>query len=114
MLREDLTQVLRLVAQGVFVPQIAAEFPLSEASAALALAHSRTVAGKVVLCPTRTPHKSRVHRHRRPHSRHRGMHTTPRRKTGTATMSIPISTAPGAIRPGDTDNRGRYAPPPPP
>ncbi|WP_416566518.1 medium chain dehydrogenase/reductase family protein [Nocardia testacea] len=50
-LREDLTQVLELVADGVLVPQIAAEFPLSEASAALALAESRTVAGKVVLVP---------------------------------------------------------------
>ncbi|WP_039829419.1 medium chain dehydrogenase/reductase family protein [Nocardia testacea] len=50
-LREDLTRVLGLVADGVLVPQIAAEFPLSEASAALALAESRTVAGKVVLVP---------------------------------------------------------------
>jgi NADPH2:quinone reductase len=50
-LREDLTQVLRLVADGVITPQIAAEFPLSQAGSALALAESRTVAGKVVLVP---------------------------------------------------------------
>ncbi|KZM71374.1 medium chain dehydrogenase/reductase family protein [Nocardia terpenica] len=50
-LREDLTQVLRLLADGVLTPRIAAEFPLSEASSALALAESRTVAGKVVIVP---------------------------------------------------------------
>lgn len=50
-LREDLTQVLRLVADGVLTPQIVAEFPLVEAGAALALAESRTVAGKVVIVP---------------------------------------------------------------
>ncbi|WNV85785.1 medium chain dehydrogenase/reductase family protein [Umezawaea sp. Da 62-37] len=50
-LRDDLTQVLRLVADGVLTPQIAAEFPLTEAGAALALAESRTVAGKVVIVP---------------------------------------------------------------
>ncbi|MFD9893869.1 medium chain dehydrogenase/reductase family protein [Amycolatopsis sp. NPDC059027] len=50
-LREDLTQVLALLAEGVLTPQIAARFPLAEAGAALALAESRTVAGKVVLVP---------------------------------------------------------------
>jgi NADPH:quinone reductase-like Zn-dependent oxidoreductase len=50
-LSEDLTQVLRLVADGVLTPQIAAEFPLSRAAAALALAESRTVAGKIVIVP---------------------------------------------------------------
>jgi NADPH:quinone reductase-like Zn-dependent oxidoreductase len=48
-LRDDLTQVLRLVADGVITPQIAAEFPLADAGAALALAESRTVAGKVLI-----------------------------------------------------------------
>jgi NADPH:quinone reductase-like Zn-dependent oxidoreductase len=48
---EDLTQVLRLVADGVLVPQIAATFPLPDAASALALAESRTVAGKVVIVP---------------------------------------------------------------
>ncbi|MFJ5924033.1 medium chain dehydrogenase/reductase family protein [Kitasatospora sp. NPDC092948] len=48
-LREDLTQVLGLLAAGALTPQIAARFPLSEAGAALALAESRTVAGKVVI-----------------------------------------------------------------
>ncbi|SER35831.1 NADPH:quinone reductase [Lentzea xinjiangensis] len=48
-LAEDLTQVLRLVEAGVLTPRIAARFPLPEASAALALAESRTVLGKVVI-----------------------------------------------------------------
>lgn len=50
-LRADLTQVLRLVADGVLTPTIAAEFRLADAGAALALAESRTVAGKVVIVP---------------------------------------------------------------
>ncbi|VVJ16324.1 Quinone oxidoreductase (EC [Amycolatopsis camponoti] len=50
-LADDLTQVLRLLADGVLVPQIAARFPLADAGAALALAESRTVAGKVVIVP---------------------------------------------------------------
>ncbi|MEU1985042.1 medium chain dehydrogenase/reductase family protein [Nocardia sp. NPDC019395] len=50
-LRADLTQVLRLLADGVLTAQIAAEFPLSEAGSALSLAESRTVTGKVVLVP---------------------------------------------------------------
>ncbi|KIF75355.1 NADPH:quinone reductase [Streptomyces sp. 150FB] len=50
-LSEDLSQVLRLVADGVLTPQIAAEFPLSDAASALELAESRTVAGKVILVP---------------------------------------------------------------
>ncbi|AOS64718.1 medium chain dehydrogenase/reductase family protein [Actinoalloteichus hymeniacidonis] len=48
-LRGDLTTVLRLVAEGVLTPQIAAEFPLNQAASALQLAESRTVAGKVVI-----------------------------------------------------------------
>ncbi|MDQ0775371.1 NADPH:quinone reductase-like Zn-dependent oxidoreductase [Streptomyces aurantiacus] len=48
---EDLTQVLRLVADGVVTPQIAAKIPLSAAASALTLAESRTVAGKVVIVP---------------------------------------------------------------
>ncbi|MGK4579147.1 medium chain dehydrogenase/reductase family protein [Kitasatospora sp. HPMI-4] len=50
-LREDLTQVLTLLADGVLTAQVAAEFPLADAAAALALAESRTVAGKVVIVP---------------------------------------------------------------
>lgn len=50
-LNEDLTQVLRLVADGALAPQIAARMPLSEAAAALTLAESRTVLGKVILTP---------------------------------------------------------------
>ena len=41
----------RLLADGVLTPQVAARFPLSEAGSALALAESRTVAGKVVIVP---------------------------------------------------------------
>ncbi|BCL28765.1 medium chain dehydrogenase/reductase family protein [Streptomyces aurantiacus] len=48
---EDLSQVLRLVADGVVTPQIAAKIPLSAAASALTLAESRTVAGKVVIVP---------------------------------------------------------------
>ncbi len=47
----DLTQVLRLVADGAVMPQIAARIPLTDASAALTLAESRTVLGKVVIVP---------------------------------------------------------------
>ena len=50
-LAADLTQVLKLVAEGVVTPQIAAEFPLADAAAALSLAESRTVSGKVVIVP---------------------------------------------------------------
>ncbi|RAS68873.1 NADPH:quinone reductase-like Zn-dependent oxidoreductase [Lentzea atacamensis] len=50
-LRDDLTEVLRLVGAGVLTPQIAARIPLSEAASALALAESRTVLGKVVIVP---------------------------------------------------------------
>lgn len=50
-LAEDLTQVFRLLADGVLDPQIAAEIPLAEAASALTLAESRTVAGKIILVP---------------------------------------------------------------
>jgi NADPH2:quinone reductase len=50
-LREDLTSVLRLLADGVLTAQVAARFLLSEAGSALTLAESRTVAGKVVIVP---------------------------------------------------------------
>lgn len=50
-LREDLTEVLRLVADGVLTPQIAARIPLADAADALSLAESRTVLGKVVIVP---------------------------------------------------------------
>ncbi|MFD7711718.1 medium chain dehydrogenase/reductase family protein [Streptomyces sp. NPDC059786] len=50
-LAEDLDQVLRLVADGSLTPQIAARLPLADAAAALELAESRTVSGKVVIVP---------------------------------------------------------------
>ncbi|MEO6086292.1 MAG: medium chain dehydrogenase/reductase family protein [Umezawaea sp.] len=51
-LAEDLGRVLALLADGSLKAQVAATFPLTEAAAALALAESGTVAGKVVLVPT--------------------------------------------------------------
>jgi NADPH:quinone reductase-like Zn-dependent oxidoreductase len=54
-LADDLTQVFRLLADGALTPQIAAELPLTDAASALALAESRTVAGKVVLVPAERP-----------------------------------------------------------
>jgi NADPH2:quinone reductase len=50
-LRDDLTQVLRLLADGVLTAQVAAQFPLADAGSALVLAESRTVAGKVIIVP---------------------------------------------------------------
>jgi NADPH:quinone reductase-like Zn-dependent oxidoreductase len=50
-LRADLTSVLTLLSDGVLRSQVAARFPLSDAGSALALAESRTVAGKVVIVP---------------------------------------------------------------
>jgi NADPH2:quinone reductase len=50
-LRADLTAVLDLLARGVLTPQIAARFPLTEVAAAMELAESRTVRGKVILEP---------------------------------------------------------------
>jgi NADPH:quinone reductase-like Zn-dependent oxidoreductase len=52
-LRQDLTTVFDLLASGVLSPQIAARFPLTEAAAAMELAESRTVRGKVILEPAR-------------------------------------------------------------
>jgi NADPH:quinone reductase-like Zn-dependent oxidoreductase len=50
-LRQDLTQVFALLADGTLRPQVAAQLPLAEASAAMRLAESGTVTGKVVLVP---------------------------------------------------------------
>ena len=50
-LRADLTAVLRCWPTASSTAQIAARFPLSDAGSALALAESRTVAGKVVIVP---------------------------------------------------------------
>jgi len=50
-LAEDLGQVLALLADGSLTAQVAARFPLTEAAAAVALAESGTVTGKVVLVP---------------------------------------------------------------
>lgn len=50
-LRQDFGQVVALLTQGVLTPQVAARFPLEQASAAMELAESRTAYGKVVLMP---------------------------------------------------------------
>jgi NADPH:quinone reductase-like Zn-dependent oxidoreductase len=49
--REDVSSVLALLADGTLTPQVAARFPLARAGEALVLAESRTVRGKVVLLP---------------------------------------------------------------
>jgi NADPH:quinone reductase-like Zn-dependent oxidoreductase len=48
-LRTDLAQVFEQVLNGTLIPQIAARIPLEEAAAAMRLAESGTVTGKVVL-----------------------------------------------------------------
>jgi NADPH:quinone reductase-like Zn-dependent oxidoreductase len=50
-LEADLTAVLDLLDRGVLQPVIAARYPLAEVAAALVLAESRTVSGKIVLLP---------------------------------------------------------------
>jgi len=50
-LEDDLGSVFALLRDGVLTADIAARFPLTEAAAALALAESRTLRGKVVLLP---------------------------------------------------------------
>jgi NADPH:quinone reductase-like Zn-dependent oxidoreductase len=50
-LRDDLGQVLALLRDGVLTAQVAAWLPLTEATAAMELAESHTVVGKVILEP---------------------------------------------------------------
>lgn len=50
-LEEDLGHVFELLRDGTITANIAARFPLAEASAALELAESRTLNGKVILLP---------------------------------------------------------------
>ena len=50
-LRSDLADVLALLADGTLTAQVAARIPLTDAVAALRLAESGTVTGKVVLIP---------------------------------------------------------------
>lgn len=50
-LTEDLGRVLELLDHGVLQPVIAARYPLAEIAAALTLAESRTVTGKIVILP---------------------------------------------------------------
>lgn len=48
---QDLAAVLDLLAEGAIVPAVAARFPLEEIGAAVELAESGTIRGKVVLVP---------------------------------------------------------------
>jgi NADPH:quinone reductase-like Zn-dependent oxidoreductase len=50
-LRADLGQVLALLRDGVLTAQVAARMPLTEVTAAMELAESHTVVGKVILEP---------------------------------------------------------------
>jgi NADPH:quinone reductase-like Zn-dependent oxidoreductase len=50
-LEEDLGTVFGLLADGTISANIAARFPLEQAAAALTLAESRTLSGKVILLP---------------------------------------------------------------
>jgi NADPH2:quinone reductase len=50
-LAEDLTAVLRLLADGAITAQVARTFPLTDAAAALRFAEGGGIAGKVVLVP---------------------------------------------------------------
>lgn len=50
-LEEDLGHVFNLLAAGTITPNIAAEFPLTDVVAAMTLAESRTLSGKVILLP---------------------------------------------------------------
>jgi NADPH:quinone reductase-like Zn-dependent oxidoreductase len=50
-LRDDLTKVFSLLADGTLRAQVAARIPLADAPAAMKLAESGTVAGKVILVP---------------------------------------------------------------
>jgi NADPH:quinone reductase-like Zn-dependent oxidoreductase len=50
-LEHDLTEVLNLLKAGTITSNIAARFPLTEVVAALELAESRTLNGKVILLP---------------------------------------------------------------
>jgi len=54
-LSTDLGHVLTLLANGTLTAQVAATFPLTEAAAALTLAESGTITGKVVLLPNTNP-----------------------------------------------------------
>ena len=50
-LEEDLGHVFALLADGSLKANIAARFPLDDVAAALTLAESRTVSGKIILLP---------------------------------------------------------------
>jgi len=51
-MEEDFTQLMDLLARGIVIPKIAAQFPLEQIREAMELAESRTAYGKVILLPT--------------------------------------------------------------
>ena len=59
-LRADLGEVFRLLQDDVLTARVAARFPLTEAAAAMQLAESRTVLGKVILEPQKLAGPSRT------------------------------------------------------
>jgi NADPH:quinone reductase-like Zn-dependent oxidoreductase len=50
-LQHDLGRVLALLAEGAITPQIAREFPLTDAATALRYAEAGGITGKVLLIP---------------------------------------------------------------
>ncbi len=54
-LARDLGRVLALLAEGAITPQIAREFPLTDAAAALSYSEAGGITGKVVLLPEDNP-----------------------------------------------------------
>ncbi len=54
-LREDLTTIFGLLAQGVITSQVAARFPLANVREAMEFAESRTAIGKVIIVPDPQP-----------------------------------------------------------
>ena len=66
----DLGHVLDLLAQGAITPQIAREFPLTDAAAALRYAESGGITGKVLLIPDHSSNQPQTpgvgHRSQRP------------------------------------------------
>lgn len=50
-MKEDFSQLIKLLHSGVLKPQIAAQFPLANIREAMELEESRTTYGKIVLTP---------------------------------------------------------------
>lgn len=50
-MKEDFAQLMSLLAKGVLIPPIAARFPLDHIQAAMTMAESRSLYGKIILVP---------------------------------------------------------------